>query len=96
MRRYQEAVDLLSTVVPWDPDSAAIRYHLGRARLALRQYDAAESDLLRASQLDPTLALPHYQLGRLYKETGKTEESRRHLQAFVRLARPSEGNRSLY
>ena len=96
MRRYQEAVDLLSTVVPWDPDSAAVRYHLGRARLALRQYDAAESDLLRASQLDPTLALPHYQLGRLYKETGKTEESRRHLQAFVRLARPSEGNRSLY
>ncbi len=96
LRRYEEAVDALVPVVGWDPQSAAIRYHLGRARLGLKQYDQAENDLLRASELDPTLALPHYQLGQLYHLTGKPEKARQHLEMFSKLAQPSEGNRALY
>jgi tetratricopeptide (TPR) repeat protein len=99
LRRYDEAVELLEPLAAWDlakSQAAAVRYHLGRARLGLRQYDKAESELQRASQLDPTLALPHYQMGRLYKLLGKPEEARRELEVFTRLAHPSQGNRSLY
>jgi len=42
------------------------------------------------------LALPHYQLGRLYKLLGRPEDARRELEVFARLAQPSQGNRSLY
>lgn len=99
LRRYAEAAELLAPVESWDaqnPQAAAIHYHLGRARLGLKEYDEAERELLRSTQLDPALALPHYQLGRLYKLAGKPDESRRQLEIFSSLARPSEGNRSLY
>jgi tetratricopeptide (TPR) repeat protein len=96
LRRYAEAVELLKPVATWAPSSAAVHYHLGRARLGLEELDPAEADLLKASQLDPALALPHYQLARLYKQLGKPEEARRQLAIFSKLAKPSEGNRSLY
>jgi len=99
LRRYDEAVELLGPLGDWslpDAQAAAICYHLGRARLALQQYGPAERDLVRSSRLDPRLALPHYQLGRLYKLLGKREDARHELEAFARLAQPSQGNRSLY
>jgi tetratricopeptide (TPR) repeat protein len=96
LRRYRESVELLGPVAQWDTPSAAVAYHLGRARLALGQLDRAEADLLRASRLDPSLALPHYQLAELYKKEGKRTEARRQLEIFSRLAIPSQGNRTLY
>ena len=99
LRRYNEAAALLGPVVDWKmqrAQAAGIRYHLGRARLGLGQYDTAEQDLRRATELDPSLALPHYQLGRLYKLTAKPDEARDEFEVFSRLAQPSAGNRSLY
>ena len=99
LRRYHEAAALLEAVVDWkmeNAQAAAIHYHLGRARLGLGQYDKAEQELRRATGLDPALALPHYQLGRLYKLTVKPDEARDEFEIFSRLARPSAGNRSLY
>ncbi len=96
LRRYHETVELLEPVVEWEPRSAAVAYHLGRARLALGQLERAEGDLLRASRLDPSLALPHYQLAEVYKRQGKSEAARRQLELFSKLAVPSEGNRTLY
>ncbi len=96
LRRYRETVELLGPVEEWDARSPAVAYHLGRARLALGQLDRAEADLLRANRLDPSLALPHYQLAELYKKEGKGAEARRQLEMFAKLAIPSEGNRTLY
>ncbi len=99
LHRYEETVELLREVEAWRlPDSraAAVEYHLGRAQLGLKQYDEAERRLRSASRLDPALALPHYQLGRLYKLLGRPEDARRELEFFVHRAQPSQGNRSLY
>ena len=54
LRRYGEAVELLAPVAGWDPQAseAVIRYHLGRARLGLKQYGPAEHGLLRATAED--------------------------------------------
>ncbi len=96
LRRYRETVEILEPVAGWEPPSAAIAYHLGRACLGLNELDRAEAALREASGIDPSLALPHYQLAQLYKREGKTEEARRQLEIFSRLAVPSEGNRTLY
>lgn len=96
LRRFREASELLRPVVVWYPRSAAAHYHFGRSLLGQKQYEAAEKELLRACELDPSLALPHYQLGQLYRALGKPEKAREQLTLFSRLARPSEGNRSLY
>jgi tetratricopeptide (TPR) repeat protein len=96
LRRYRETLEILEPVAAWEPRSAAVRYHLGRAHLALSQLDRAEADLLQASSLDPSLALPHYQLAQLYKKQGRTEQALQQLEMFSKLAVPSQGNRALY
>lgn len=48
LRRFREASELLRPVVPWYPQSAAARYHLGRSLMEQQQYETAEKELLRA------------------------------------------------
>lgn len=96
LRRYDETVALLEPLASEHPNSAPLFYHLGRARLGLKQFDLAEASLQRSAHLDSSLALPHYQLGQLYKQVGKPGKGREELEIFSRLAEPSEGNRTLY
>jgi tetratricopeptide (TPR) repeat protein len=93
---YNDVVMLLEPVAKWESRSAAVYYHLGRARLGLRQFELAEGNLSLASRLDPSLALPHYQLAQLYRQENKPGKFREQIEIFSSLAVPSEANRSLY
>jgi predicted Zn-dependent protease len=55
--RPGRAVELLSEASSRDPGSAVYALHLGQARLALGQIEAAKADLLRAGALDEGLAI---------------------------------------
>jgi Tfp pilus assembly protein PilF len=53
---------------------------LREGRIAL-----AEQNLRRAIQLDPASYTPHYVLGQLYRDQGRSEEARREMSAAARI-----------
>jgi tetratricopeptide (TPR) repeat protein len=59
-------------------------YARGRSRQALRRYDAALSDLLRATELDSSLIMARYHAGRILMEKRRDEEGARKQFAAMR------------
>jgi len=57
----QEAIDLYRHVVELEPDNAGAHLNLGIALHQMNQQAEGDAELLRASELDPTLAIPSFE-----------------------------------
>jgi tetratricopeptide (TPR) repeat protein len=86
---YRRALEMQ----PNDPDA-----NLGMAKvlLALHQPKKAEHPLEQAARLEPFNAVTHYRLGVLYRELGRTEDSRRELAEFEKLKKMKARLSDLY
>ena len=56
-----------------------------RRWLKIRQPEKALEPLLAATRLDPLYSIAHYQLGTVYRQLGREDDSRRELAAFKKL-----------
>ena len=75
------------------PDFGLAHYNLGLAYRDRKQPDLAIGSFRQATVLVPGLLDAHFQLGKLYFETGKKEEAGKSFQEVVRLAPQSESAR---
>ncbi len=62
------------------PGDAGIRYQLGRAALATRDYAGAVEHLGAALRLNPRATIAHYPLAVAYRGLGDLDNARRHLE----------------
>ncbi|HEX6884364.1 MAG TPA: tetratricopeptide repeat protein [Planctomycetota bacterium] len=66
-----------------------VRYHMGRAKLALGNPEAAAREFAAALELDPSLVDAHYNLGQVLFHLGRRDEARA---AFARTLALDEGH----
>lgn len=65
----------------------ALAYNLGTIYKAARQYERAESQFLKAAEMNPDDAALHYNLGILYDDNlNKPKKARQHYERFLELA----------
>ena len=74
-----------------DPTDADTHYYVGAIQLALRDYAAAAEEFQKAIDLSPLHASAQYGLARALIRTGKTAESRVHLQRFQEITQNKIG-----
>ena len=86
---YRKAVQL-------QPGDAEANLGLGKTLAAMQQQQKARPYLERAVQLDPYNAVSHYHLATLYRQLGRTEDSRRELAAFQKVKEAKERLKDVY
>mgnify|MGYP000112008217 CR=1 FL=1 len=84
------AIENYERAVRMKPDFGLAQYNLGIAYRDRKQPDLALAALRQATALVPGLLDGHFQLGKLYFETGNKEEAEKSFQEVVRLAPKSE------
>jgi tetratricopeptide (TPR) repeat protein len=77
-KHYARAVELA-------PNDAEANLGLGKTLMSLQQAEKAKPYLERAAQLDPYNAVAHYHLATLYRQMGRTEDSKRELAEFQKV-----------
>jgi tetratricopeptide (TPR) repeat protein len=77
-KHYARAVELA-------PNDAEANLGLGKTLMSLQQPEKAKPYLERAAQLDPYNAVAHYHLATLYRQMGRTEDSKRELAEFQKV-----------
>ncbi len=87
MNRAAEAVPILEQGAVIAPDSATVRYEMGRAQFNLEHFELAREQLERAVTLDPNNSSPHYLLGRIYQRLGRREQAARQFKLTEELIR---------
>lgn len=73
----QTAEDLLRESIKRKDDFWESHYELGVLLEKKREYDAAETHLIRAVELNPDASKPHYRLARVYQRLGKSKDAKR-------------------
>ena len=87
LNREAEAVPILEQAAEIAPDSASVRYELGRAQFNLEHFEIAREQLERAVALEPNNSSPHYLLGRIYQRMGKRDQAARQFKLTEELIR---------
>jgi tetratricopeptide (TPR) repeat protein len=80
------AVSEFDLAVQLREDDSGLRYQYGYVLAETRRDADAEVQLKKALELNPTYALPHHILGRLYERQGKTAEAVQSYRAFLAMA----------
>lgn len=83
--RLAEAISVLQTHVRAAPSSLDLRVRLGILQLAHKQTKEGEKTLLETLQIDPSLAVAHQALAKLYQRQKKSELSRKHRSEVLKL-----------
>jgi TolB-like protein/Tfp pilus assembly protein PilF len=73
--RFGEAIEEMERACECDPLSPTVRTTFGLALFYARDFDRAEETFRTVLQSDPTFALAHFHLGRLYGVLGRHEEA---------------------
>jgi tetratricopeptide (TPR) repeat protein len=74
-KRYDEGIHLLSGVLTHGMEQAQIYYRLGNLYYDARKYEHAEYAYRRAIDYDPLHINAHYNLGVVYRQQGRIDES---------------------
>jgi tetratricopeptide (TPR) repeat protein len=82
------AEELLKKSIALDSSSWEAHYELGVLLAAKRSYRDAAAELVRASELDPQQAMPHYHLARVYDRLGDTERAKAEREKHQALVSP--------
>ena len=64
--------------------------------MSLGQIDKAEALLKHATAVDPTIALAHFRLSTIYRQTGKPEDAKRELAEYQRYKDMKEKLKTMY
>lgn len=87
--RYSRALQLQ----PDDPDG---NVGLAKVLMSMNQSEKAEALLKRAIQLDPTIALAHFRLSTIYRQTGRTDQAQQELAEYQKYKEMKEKLREMY
>lgn len=83
--QWERAKDHYQRVVAGDPQNGWALYGLGRALVALGNYEAALGPLRDALAIDPMITEAHFQLGNALRQLGRRDEAARELKLFKAL-----------
>jgi tetratricopeptide (TPR) repeat protein len=75
LQQFGDAEQNLREALKYDPRFALAHYHLGRVLETQSRTDAAIEEYKSAAALDDKLAVPLYNLGLLYRRTGRDSEA---------------------
>jgi tetratricopeptide (TPR) repeat protein len=70
----ENAIEVLNKLLSNFPDSYAGHYYLGKAYMAIQEFDMAEKEFMTTLELDPGLEEPRFELIELYKIRGQNEK----------------------
>lgn len=87
-RKYQDAINLISTQIQINPKNVQLRFVKARLQLEMRQWDAAKKTLTEITQQFPELPEPYNNLAALAANQGNWIEARDYLELALKL-RPS-------
>jgi len=82
-RRYNESVPILEQVLKQEPNTPSAYLQLGRAYMALKEYEKAIAPFEHLVTKNPDDAFAHYELGCALVKTGKWEEAAPQFEAAV-------------
>ncbi len=85
-----------SKAVSLQPSDAEANLGLAVTLMSMNQTSQALPILERAVQLDPTNASAHYRLGTLYRQQGRTEDSKREVDQYRKYKDMKEKLRAIY
>lgn len=83
--RCEEALALCNDAIAHCPNVALLHFNRGVALEALGHIESAIAEYEQCLRLDRTLADAHYNVGRLYHESGRGQDAIRHLSEYRRL-----------
>ena len=89
LKGYTRAVEL-------QPTDADAKLGLAKTLIALDQKDKALQLLEETVHLDPTNATAHYRLGSMYREMGRSEDSRKQIELYKKYKEMKEKLHALY
>ena len=72
LNKPREALDIYHRALDKAPENPKIHNNFGVTFMALRDYERAEQELIRASELDPKFLDPLYNLACLFSQKGET------------------------
>ncbi len=84
-RVFRDAIAYNQYLLGLNPDDARAHNEIGKARLFLGTYGEVETNLRKASALDPAYDEPHYFLGLLFRMQNKLPEAATEFASAVRL-----------
>lgn len=92
----QKAYDSYSEAVRLQPSDADANFGLAKTLISMDKSAEALPILERAVQLDPTNAAAHFRLSTLYREAGRTEDSKREVDLYKKYKDMKEKLRAIY
>jgi tetratricopeptide (TPR) repeat protein len=93
---FSTAVLLYDQVIAANPGLYQAFYQRAVSLMALGRDDAAESDLSRVLELEPTFARAHRALGQLRLDRGRTKEAKQEFERSIKLDPKIQGVRVYY
>jgi tetratricopeptide (TPR) repeat protein len=69
---------------------------LAKVMMSLGQLDKAEALLKHTTAVDPTIALAHFRLSTIYRQTGKTDDAKRELAEYQKYKDMKEKLKTMY
>ncbi len=90
------ALEYYSRAYQLQPNNVDANLGLAKLLMAMHQPQQAELHLQRAVQVEPYDAITHYRLGVVYRELGKTAESKRELAEFEKLKKMKNNLQDIY
>ena len=92
--RPKEAEEVLGGVLQWYAGDSEVRLYKGLAFAFQKNTQGALEELEMAVRLDPGFAPAHFYLGIQYQNSN-AGKAKKHLQTYLRLVKPKEGNQKM-
>ena len=92
----QKANEFYTKALQLQPSDADANFGLAKTLVELGQQNKALPILERAVELDPTSAAAHFRLSTLYREAGRTEDSKREVEQYKKYKEMKEKLRAIY
>lgn len=93
---FKQAFDRFSRAVKLQPDDPEASIGLAKTLMSMNQPQKAEPLLQHALQLDPTIAVAHFRLGTVYRQTGRAAEAKHEMEEYQKYSQMKEKLRQFY
>jgi tetratricopeptide (TPR) repeat protein len=92
----KEANNRYSRALQLQPDDPEAILGMAKVLMSMNQPENAERLLKRAIQLDPTIAVAHFRLSTIYRQTGRADDAKRELDEYQKYKDMKEKLRDIY